>query len=340
MPYGRILLALLGISTIIVAVAAGLWAKHEPRRISYSVTGYYGEAARDHVEPPQFLTPKFPANHGEFLPVSYNMRLEASNTVSFTIILLIVFLVVSAIFQGFGKSVESGGAGTTITVMLVSFALGATIFYGNKFMTRTPKTKEVVYGDPRTDDEIDWYVAFAKLSGPDVIKFGESQEIQLELWMDKGQPVTGQSMLHRDKRYRATARVQAVNFDVDRQGLSDDDQKPLVADGKTQWSWVISPKEKRLGRQTIVAEVLVSDGDNEVTRPYLRTQIEVTDPIGLPAYAYYLIVVFGTTLWLPLAGVWFKSWLDNQNKRKKDGDAADVKNDSGKSNETGETHDV
>lgn len=85
------------------------------------------------------------------------------------------------------------------------------------------------------------------------------------------------------------------------------------------WSWVIGPKEHRLGQQTLVCSVTITDADDKdiLQKSTYDKTVYVTDPLGLPAWAYYLATFLGVTLSAPFV-VWFLSEWRTRAKEKRD----------------------
>lgn len=182
-------------------------------------------------------------------------------------------------------------------------------------------SQSVQYGQPPTPGQPSGYMAFAELSGPTRVRFGDSTEIAFTVWISQGlvsAPISN-LVLAPNESYTATAILQAVNFDVDESSRTAQSNQPLSAARSAFWSWVVSPKEKRLGRQTLVVRANVQDAQGNLLGgdPYLKAEVSVTDPIGLPGPVYYILIGVGGVVSLPLWAWLYKEW-DARRKERRD----------------------
>jgi hypothetical protein len=118
--------------------------------------------------------------------------------------------------------------------------------------------------------------------------------------------------------YSARASLQAPSFEFT---APPDVEKPVSTTHTAQWAWVITPKEKHLGSQIVLADVFLRDSkQTNVVRqiPYLRCSINVTGPFGLPAWAVdmgtiamALLVSIGTVLGI------LKGWKELKKRQRR-----------------------
>lgn len=81
---------------------------------------------------------------------------------------------------------------------------------------------------------------------------------------------------------------------------------------------MLSPKEKRLGTQSIVVRASVTDRDGKVVSCWsdLSLRIAVRDPLGLPSSLVYGAMAFGSVLGVPFWTWLFTEWSTRQKERR------------------------
>ncbi|MFQ6088616.1 MAG: hypothetical protein ACE5K0_06920, partial [Candidatus Methanofastidiosia archaeon] len=175
------------------------------------------------------------------------------------------------------------------------------------------------------------YIAFAKLTGPTNLRIGTSDVITLTMWIDEGVAPISDAILSPEGTYIVTAYLQAVNFKLDEAALSAQSRQMLTTDNPAMWAWVISPEEKKLGRQVLIVRVYLEDeqGNDVGGRPYLSVKISVTDPIGLPPLIVYGGMAFGAVFGLPIWTLLFIEWVtrrkEKREKQRKDSEKLNKK---------------
>ena len=235
------------------------------------------------------------------------------------IILLAMFVLVTLIAVScalsFADARRTGDWGRLIQLAAIGILAGSIMVY--LLSDRPLQTAQ--YGQPPTPGQPSGYIAFAELSGPTQVRFGDSIEIAFTMWISEGlitAPVSN-LVLAPNESYIATAHLQAVNFDLDESSRIAQSNQPLSLGRSALWSWVVSPKEKRLGRQTLVVRANVQDaqGNRFEGDPYLKAEVSVTDPIGIPGPLYYILIGVGGVVSLPLWAWLYKEWDAGRKER-------------------------
>ena len=143
-------------------------------------------------------------------------------------------------------------------------------------------------------------VAAGEITGPSKLRRGESLPVNLILWLTNA-PTRGRILpLDSSQGYLATARLQAPAFETTGNDTETAAQ-PVAVARPASWSWILAAKENFIGVQTIKAEVALQSNTNAQRAllapsqsPHLTCQITVVDPIGLPAWAAYMLLpLFG-----------------------------------------------
>jgi hypothetical protein len=204
----------------------------------------------------------------------------------------------------------------SIAILTAAYLILALFIWADPYFS--PKSQTVQYGElPQGGQPAD-YIAFAQLTGPDKLYLGTSAEITFTMWITKGVAPFQTAILLPHKTYTVTVDLQAVNFEVDNHALSSQSKQSLAVDNPAFWTWVVTPKEKRLGRQSLVVRTQV-EGERALgfsDSPYLSVVIDVTDPIGLPPSIVYAAVTFGGILGVPFWAWLFSEWSTRQKEKR------------------------
>jgi hypothetical protein len=176
------------------------------------------------------------------------------------------------------------------------------------------------YGESPTSGNID-YFAVTEVTAPKELKFGTSSEIVLKMWITQGVVPTECSSLSPNLEYSAIVSLQAGNLDIDYTGTEQQALQVLALDHPAIWSWVVSPKEKRLGEQSIVIRAFLQDqfghkpGSGQCAS-YLSLKTSIRDPLGLPPSMVYGAMAFGGVLGVPFWTWAFTEWSTRQKEKR------------------------
>jgi len=138
------------------------------------------------------------------------------------------------------------------------------------------------------------YQADITVSGPETIASGASATVVVTASINVNMLAVPRIPLTESSGYTATVSVQPGNFEIDATVAGKRDPQPLALGRSASWVWVITPKEKRLGKQSLVLDIAIYDRNHQrIGAPFSEIRIEITDPFGLSAQVVYGVGVFG-----------------------------------------------
>ncbi|KYK34360.1 MAG: hypothetical protein AYK19_12290 [Theionarchaea archaeon DG-70-1] len=301
----RVIVGTIGTSILLIVLVALLYDSYGPKKVSYEIARYGPPIGRR-----IYFTPLWRV----LFPY-----------VILALLLILLWLVVWRKKSGqpfrtlpkkIGRELWSHAymVAALLTGVFLFFALFAWQFggYEPSFQTLTGYYETVPALGQGSD-----YFANAEITGPEEIRFGTSSVIILKVWIDRGVAPSEDVRLAPDKSYQAKATIQAVNFDIGEDPSLQSGQQ-LTLNQPALWSWVLSPKEKRLGKQHVVVSIYLTDeeGLQVPNFAYLILGIDVRDPIGLPGSVVYGAVALGGVLGLPFWSWIFDEWRTRRKRAK------------------------
>jgi hypothetical protein len=174
-----------------------------------------------------------------------------------------------------------------------------------------------------------YYRADVFVAGPDQLRFGESEKVELKIAVSPNSMWTFPSIpLEEGESYTVTARIQAVNFNL-ADGVTGLRESHNLSFGKpAQWAWAISPKQKFVGSQEILLDVFFYDRHGKlIETPIFSIKVLVTDPLGVSPPLLFGLMGLGIMMILPLLTDIYRSWILNrraQHAQKDNCDSASI----------------